>query len=313
MKEIKILIFMLILGGFGLTGCSDDDNEAPLITSSVYELGQEGNSEQIVVPIGTDVAYSFKISSSVGLKYIELWGKSGVGINKEDAKLFGSWSSVDFIDINNFSISDTIDSLSNDVQYSVYVQDINDNYCSTKVNCFLNVLSYSQTLTDGAAAATSATFLNLESGMSYYIANTIGDPSGIDLGFTYMENTPYQACLVSFDEYSKTGNYGMVVNDLNPAMTFRNANNAITTEHFEDDAINPSELESIYKNSTEFTEILNFTNGKIAYGLQDGDFVSFYTEDGRFGILRVNEIERKDESIANSQTISFDIIIKKNI
>jgi len=313
MKEIKTLIIMFILGGFFLTGCSDDDNETPIITSSVYELGMAGNSEEIVVPIGTDVAYSFAIKSSVGLKYIELWGKSGLGVNKEDAKIYGSWSTVDFIDANNFSICDTIDSLSNDIQYSVYAQDLNDNYYSTKVNCFLDVMAYSQVLTDGASAGTSNTFLNIESGMSYYVANTIGDPSGIDLGFTYMENTSYQACLVSFDEYYKAGNYGMVVNDLNAKMTFRNANDAITTARFELEAINTSDLESIYNNSKEFPTVLNFTQGKIAYGLQDDDFVSFLTEDGRYGILRVNEIERKDESIANGQTVSFDIIVVKNI
>jgi hypothetical protein len=311
MKKIELLIFILILGVFGLTGCSDDGDDAPLISPLTYELGSDGDMEQIMVPVGTDVAYKFSVKASAGLKKVELWSKEGLGINAEESKILRTWNTADFINGFLLEVSDTIDSLSYDVQYSVYVQDLDDHYATAKVNCFLDVMRYTQTLTDGATAATSATFLNLESGRSFFIANTIGDPAGMNMGFTYMENTSYQACLVAFDEYYKTGNYAMVVNDLNPTMTFRNASGIVTVDEFENEVIVASDLKSIYDSSIEYASILNFTAGKIVSALEEDDIIAFQAEDGRYGILKVNEIDSKDESIANNQTISLDVIVTK--
>jgi hypothetical protein len=311
MKKFKILILVLVLTAFEIGGCTDEYNTTPTISAKIFEIGKEGNADQVMVPVGTGIVYKFSIESNVGLKKVELWQKTGIGVNAIEPKNVKTWNVADFVNKNKIEISDTIESLSSDVQYSVYVQDLNDNYETTKVNGFLDVMLYSQKLTDGSEAGTSPTFLNIESGLNYYIANTIGDPTGMDLGFSYMENTTYEACLVAFDEYYKTGNYGMVVNNLNPTITFRDATRLMTKTNFGDEVKVASDLKTFYDKAQLYPNILSFTSGKIAFALKNNDVIAFLTEDGRYGLLKVNNIERKDESVSNNQTISFNVIVDK--
>ena len=302
------LISILLL----FTQCSESISEGPIIKTSVNILGKSDNQQnQIRVPMGTDVVYKFELSSTSDIKTIELWSRKGIGVNAEAPKKQKSWSYLSSEIGKNFVVSDTIQSLSEDEQYSVYVQDMNDNFTTDIVSCFLDVMLYEQTLTDGASVGNSATFMNFESGRRLFIANTIGDPTGVDIGFAYMENSDFQACLVSFDEYYKTGNYAMVKNDLNPSVTFKDATGMLTSDELSTIAERSTELKNIFDNAMDYPSILDFSPGKIAWAINKDDIISFKTQDNRYGLINVKEIDRKGESISNNQTITFEVIIMK--
>ena len=161
-------------------------------------------------------------------------------------------------------------------------------------------------------AATSKTFLCLETGRTFYVANIANDPKGIDLGFTYYEGNDNKACLVSLDEYYKTGNYAMVVNDLNPEVIFKDATDLVTKESVFDEVDKASDLKDIFDQAKDYPTVLDYTAGKIAPALEEEDMIAFRTEDGRYGVMKVKEIDRKNEDTSNNQTISLDVVVEKN-
>lgn len=304
------LISILLL----FTKCSESISDAPIIRTSVNILGESDRQQNgIMVPMGTDVVYKFELSSTSDIKTIELWSRKGTGVNAEVPKKQKSWSYLSSELGKKFVVTDTIQSLSEDEQYSVYVQDSNDNFSTDLVSCFLDVTLYEQTLTDGASSGNTKTFMNFESGRSLFIANTISDPAGVDIGFFYMENSDYQACLVSFDEYYKTGNYAMVKNNLNAAVTFKDATGIVSSEELGTIAESATALKNLFDGATDYPTILDFSTGKIAPAIQEGDVVSFQTQDNRYGLMHVKEIDRKGESISNNQTITLEVIIMKKV
>lgn len=309
-----LICFSLISILFLFTKCSESISDAPTIRTSVNILGESDRQQnKIMVPMGTDVVYKFELSSTSDIKTIELWSRKGIGVNAEAPKKQKSWSYLSSDIGKKFVVSDTIQSLSEDEQYSVYVQDSNDNFTTDFVSCFLDVTLYEQTLTDGASSGNTKTFMNFESGRSLFIANTIGDPTGVDIGFSYMENSDYQACLVSFDEYYKTGNYAMVKNNLNAAVTFKDATGILTSEELGTIVESSTALKNLFDSAMDYPSILDFNTGKIASAIQEDDVVSFQTQDNRYGLIHVKEIDRKGESISNNQTITFEVIIMKKV
>jgi len=296
------------------TKCSESISDAPTIRTSVNILGESDRQQnEIMVPMGTDVVYKFELSSSSDIKTIELWSRKGIGVNAEAPKKQKSWSYLSSEIGKKFVVTDTIQSLSEDEQYSVYVQDSNDNFTTDFVSCFLDVTLYEQTLTDGASSGNTKTFMNFESGRSLFIANTISDPTGIDIGFSYMENSDYQACLVSFDEYYKTGNYAMVKNNLNANVTFKDATGLVSSDELGTIAESAAALKNLFDSATDYPSILDFSTGKIASAIQEDDIVSFQTQDNRYGLMHVKDIDRKGESISNNQTITLEVIIMKKV
>lgn len=304
------LVSILLL----FTKCSDSISDAPVIRTSVNNLGESDRQQNVImVPIGTDVVYKFELSASSDIKTIELWSRKGIGVNAEAPKLHKSWSYLSSDIGKNFVVTDTIQSLSEDEQYSIYVQDGNDNFTTDFVSCFLDVTLYEQTLTDGASSGNSKTFMNFESGRSLFIANTISDPTGVDIGFSYMENSDYKACLVSFDEYYKTGNYAMVKNNLNASVSFKNATGLVSSDELDSIAESATTLKNLFDSATNHPSTLDFSSGKIAPAIQTGDIISFQTQDNRYGLIHVKAIDRKAESISNNQTITLEVIIMKKV
>lgn len=304
------LISILLL----FTKCSESISDAPIIRTSVNILGESDRQQNgIMVPMGTDVVYKFELSSTSDIKTIELWSRKGTGVNAEVPKKQKSWSYLSSDIGKKFVVTDTIQSLSEDEQYSVYVQDSNDNFSTDFVSCFLDVTLYEQTLTDGASSGNSKTFMNFESGRSLFIANTISDPTGVDIGFSYMENSDYQACLVSFDEYYKTGNYAIVKNNLNASVSFKNATGLVSSDELDSIAESATTLKNLFDGATDYPTILDFSSGKIAPAIQTGDIISFQTQDNRYGLIHVKAIDRKAESISNNQTITLEVIIMKKV
>ena len=303
-------MIMLVLGGLGLVGCDDNDPEGPEISATTFVAGSEPGTAELRVPEGAEVVYRFDIKSAAPISKIEVWYRPGLGANMEapmeekTIELYG--------EVSEYVVSDTL-TLDEDCSYSVYVEDVNRNFSSARVNLYLDVTKYNVELTDGMPAATSKTFLCLETGRTFYVANIANDPKGIDLGFTYYEGNDNKACLVSLDEYYKTGNYAMVVNDLNPEVIFKDATDLVTKESSVFDEVDKaSDLKDIFDRAKDYPTVLDYTAGKIAPALEEEDMIAFRTEDGRYGVMKVKEIDRKNEDVSNNQTISLDVVVEKN-
>ena len=306
MEKLKLFMIMLVLGGLGLVGCDDNDPEGPEISATTFVAGSEPGTAELRVPEGAEVVYRFDIKSAAPISKIEVWYRPGLGANLEapleekTIELYG--------EVSEYVVSDTL-TLDEDCSYSVYVEDVNRNFSSARVNLYLDVTKYNVELTDGMPAATSKTFLCLETGRTFYVANIANDPKGIDLGFTYYEGNDNKACLVSLDEYYKTGNYAMVVNDLNPEVIFKDATDK---ESVFDEVDKASDLKDIFDQAKDYPTVLDYTAGKIAPALEEEDMIAFRTEDGRYGVMKVKEIDRKNEDTSNNQTISLDVVVEKN-
>lgn len=304
MEKLKLFMIMLVLGGLGLVGCDDNDPEGPEISATTFVAGSEPGTAELRVPEGAEVVYRFDIKSAAPISKIEVWYRPGLGANMEapmeekTIELYG--------EVSEYVVSDTL-TLDEDCSYSVYVEDVNRNFSSARVNLYLDVTKYNVELTDGMPAATSKTFLCLETGRTFYVANIANDPKGIDLGFTYYEGNDNKACLVSLDEYYKTGNYAMVVNDLNPEVIFKDATDLVF-----DEVDKASDLKDIFDQAKDYPTVLDYTAGKIAPALEEEDMIAFRTEDGRYGVMKVKEIDRKNEDTSNNQTISLDVVVEKN-
>ena len=310
MEKLKLFMIMLVLGGLGLVGCDDNDPEGPEISATTFVAGSEPGTAELRVPEGAEVVYRFDIKSAAPISKIEVWYRPGLGANMEapmeekTIELYG--------EVSEYVVSDTL-TLDEDCSYSVYVEDVNRNFSSARVNLYLDVTKYNVELTDGMPAATSKTFLCLETGRTFYVANIANDPKGIDLGFTYYEGNDNKACLVSLDEYYKTGNYAMVVNDLNPEVIFKDATDLVTKEKSVFDEVDKaSDLKDIFDQAKDYPTVLDYTAGKIAPALEEEDMIAFRTEDGRYGVMKVKEIDRKNEDTSNNQTISLDVVVEKN-
>ena len=307
MEKLKLFMIMLVLGGLGLVGCDDNDPEGPEISATTFVAGSEPGTAELRVPEGAEVVYRFDIKSAAPISKIEVWYRPGLGANMEapmeeqTIELYG--------EVSEYVVSDT---LTLDEDCSVYVEDVNRNFSSARVNLYLDVTKYNVELTDGMPAATSKTFLCLETGRTFFVANIANDPKGIDLGFTYYEGNDNKACLVSLDEYYKTGNYAMVVNDLNPEVIFKDATDPAATESVFDQVNKASELKDIFDRAKDYPAVLDYTAGKIAPALEEEDMIAFRTEDGRYGLMKVKEIDRKNEDVSNNQTISLDVVVEKN-
>lgn len=307
MEKLKLFMIMLVLGGLGLVGCDDNDPEGPEISATTFVAGSEPGTAELRVPEGAEVVYRFDIKSAAPISKIEVWYRPGLGANMEapmeekTIELYG--------EVSEYVVSDTL-TLDEDCSYSVYVEDVNRNFSSARVNLYLDVTKYNVELTDGMPAATSKTFLCLETGRTFYVANIANDPKGIDLGFTYYEGNDNKACLVSLDEYYKTGNYAMVVNDLNPEVIFKDATDLV--ESVFDEVDKASDLKDIFDRAKDYPTVLDYTAGKIAPALEEEDMIAFRTEDGRYGVMKVKEIDRKNEDVSNNQTISLDVVVEKN-
>ena len=307
MEKLKLFMIMLVLGGLGLVGCDDNDPEGPEISATTFVAGSEPGTAELRVPEGAEVVYRFDIKSAAPISKIEVWYRPGLGANMEapmeeqTIELYG--------EVSEYVVSDTL-TLDEDCSYSVYVEDVNRNFSSARVNLYLDVTKYNVELTDGMPAATSKTCL--ETGRTFFVANIANDPKGIDLGFTYYEGNDNKACLVSLDEYYKTGNYAMVVNDLNPEVIFKDATDPAATESVFDQVNKASELKDIFDRAKDYPAVLDYTAGKIAPALEEEDMIAFRTEDGRYGLMKVKEIDRKNEDVSNNQTISLDVVVEKN-
>lgn len=294
MKQVLHLIFATLVLPI-LWGCEKSETSAPQIYASITLAGGSG-SEQITIKKGESVNYKFTISSpDITLKKVELWRYDGRGINKVDPSSPQKvWKTPADPLGNQFEITGNAQNLTNDIQFSVYVEDLNGNYTSKRVSAFLDLMRYNQTLLNADNGNAAEAFLNLESGRALPVAMTISDPAAIDFGYSNIAALPLtgpkaNACLISFDEFWKAGIYALNSNNLNPNTTFRKIS-VMTQATF--DNLTSAELSGLFNGGTEMTTPagMGFTTGKIAPGLLINDMLAVKTKDGRFGLLWVKAV-----------------------
>ncbi len=312
----KKILFLVLLPIFAWVACSEVTVENPIvIKAGIAKKGQVPDDVEKLFQLGDTLVYQFEVISPDGFEKIEFSSFAGVGVNQKAPVVL---SKVENLSGTTWILVDTIENIQEDVRYSVYVQDLNRQYKSMKINAYLDVSRYlSTTLYDGLTNGTSKTFINVESGRTFYIANTIGDPAGIDFGFTYMENkSNVLAALVSFDAYWYTGNYATVANDLNQPVTFRKSPsaNVSSSTWIKSKVKNANDLKVLFDSAVPYSSVLPLLpDEKAAVNLKARDVVAFKTADGRYGLLQVISVDTKSGSPANTQKITFAMVVEKKL
>jgi len=315
-KQIKSFTAALLLLIF-VVGCTTDEvvDNPILLTSGIAKVGQALSTDDKLYQVGDTIVYKFEVTSPNGIEKIEFSGYEGVGVNKKAPVVLRK---IENPTGTTWTLVDTIKNIQNDVRYSLYVQDRNRQYKTIQVNAFLDISRYliPISLFDGMSNGTSKTFINTESGRTFYIANTIGDPAGMDFGFAFMENkSNILACLVSFDNYWMTGAYPSIVNNLNRPMQFKKSVQAATnnTSVIKSRVNKAADLKTIFDESASYATVLPLLPDEMsAYNIKSRDMISFKTFDGRYGLLQVTLVDAKSNSNANTQKITFAMIVEKN-
>lgn len=316
MKNNKIIALILLLAVSCFTGCEEEsEDNLIVIQASMGKIGQALDDNEKMYQIGDTIVYRFEVNSPDGIAKIEFSNFEGLGVNQKAPVVL---SKIENIAGTTWTLVDTIVNIQTDVRFSVYVQDLKRQYQTKKINAYLDVSRFlTETLYDGLANGTSKTFLNVESGRTFFVANTLADPSGIDMGFAYLENrTDVLACLVSFDEYWNTGNYASIVNNLNQPVEFRKSTptTATTSAWIKERVKNSADTKAMFEAATPYPSVPGlFPDGKVALNLKAKDVVTFKTADGRYGVIQVTLIDPKSGSPLNTQKINFAMVVDKKM
>lgn len=314
MKKYKLAYFIVVIALF--MGCSPDTINNPIvINGTIGRINQPPNETEQLFQLGDTIVYKFEVTSPNGIAKVEFSNFEGVGVNQKAPVVL---SKVESLQGTTWTLVDTIKDIQNDMRYSVYIEDNNRQYKTLQLNAFLDVSRFlSNSLYDGIANGTSLTFMNTQSGRTFYIANTIADPAGIDFGFAYLENkSNVLACLVSFDEYWQTGTYPIVSNELNQPVVFRKSTPATVTSTtwIKEKVKNAADLKTLFDTAEDYPSVLPILpDFKAAVNIASKDAICFKTADGRYGLLQITLVDKKSGSTANNQKISFAMVVEKKL
>ncbi|MFZ4726726.1 MAG: hypothetical protein ACOYMD_14930 [Paludibacter sp.] len=309
----KIKFFLILLPIFGWVGCSQVAVDNPIvITTGIAKKGKVLDNTQKLFQLGDTVVYKFEVTSPNGISKIEFSNYQGVGVNQQAPVIL---SKVENLNGTTWTLVDTIKNIQDDVRYSIYVEDNNRQYKTQQINCYLDVSRFMAiVLYDGLINGTSKTFINLESGRTFFVANTISDPAAMDFGFAYLEaHSQVLACFVSFDEYWNTGNYPSVVNNLNQPITFKKWGVGTTVNTWiKANVKNSADLKAKYDAAANYPSVAPLLpDGKAALNIKAKDVISFKTADGRYGLIQVTYVNPRSGSTANNQTLTFSLVVDK--
>ena len=314
MNNIKFLLLLLPI--FGWFSCTTQEPENLIqIKAFIGKKGQAFDTAEKFYQLGDTLVYKFEVTSPNGIEKIEFSNYMGVGANKAAPVVLRK---IENLETTTWILVDTIKNIQDDVRYSVYVQDKNRAYKTQQVNAFLDITRYNSiSLYDGLSNGTSKTFINSESARTFYIANTIGDPAGMDFGFAFMENkSNILACLVSFDNYWMTGAYPSIVNNLNRPMQFKKLATPASSTNvsvIKGMVTKAADLKTLFDGATFQTSVMPLLpDEKSVYKIASKDLIAFKTYDGRYGLLQITLVDAKSNTTANTQKISFAMIVEKN-
>ena len=136
----------------------------------------------------------------------------------------------------------------------------------------------------------------------------------MDIGFAWLgsihDSNPAMACLVSFDEYWKTGIYNMFSNEKNGWVKFRKT--SMSPAQFGDISLTASDLRRIYQNGMDIVPPagLGFDqmDERIAPNLAVGDMLTLTTRNGRYGLIHIIGI---DSANKGNENVQMSILITK--
>jgi len=309
----KIRFFLILLPVFGWIGCSEVAVDNPIvITAGIAKKGQVLDNTEKRFQLGDTIVYKFEVTSPNGISKIEFSNFQGVGINQQAPVIL---SKVEGLNGTTWTLVDTIKNIQDDIRYSIYVEDNNRQYKTQQINAYMDVSRFMAiVLYDGLINGTSKTFINLESGRTFFVANTINDPAAMDFGFAYLEaQSQVLACFVSFDDYWYTGNYPSVINNLNRPILFKKWGTATTVNTWiKANVKNSADLKAKYDAAVNYPSVAPLLpDGKVALNIKAKDVISFKTADGRYGLIQVTYVNPRSGSTANNQTLTFSMVVDK--
>lgn len=300
MKPTCFLYSIIVLFlSFGMVSCNTEENLVPSIKG--YLNGSE--VKQIMVAKGDTVNYKYKIKASSNLTKVELYVRSGIGLNTESRLVLQKTAEAGDLIGDTCTIEGSLVD-STDLMIYVNALDSEGKFTFLQLNALMDISEFNDlSMMDAMEDGTSASFCDSQYGLTLYAANTAADPSAIDFGFIYMEsNVNVRACLVSFSDFGKTCSYPIVGS--NNVTVFKRASeyNAQT---------NATQLKQSFDSGTDFSSVLGITAGEAAVNLNAGDVIAFKTHLGKYGNILIKSIDRKGEASGNQQTITFNMIVQK--
>lgn len=324
-KYIELTLIVIVLSL--LVSCEKNEIVNSIrINASVFKKGAVGGGNSFLLVNRTDTfEYKFEITcADADIRKVELWQYEGTGVNTKQPLKVRTWEMPADSIGRSFSISSS--SMNNsfitnkDMRYSVYVEDVNKNYKSAKVEVYTNISSYSYTtnaIYNGNIESTSKTFINLQSGRLFTAGNTISDPEGIDFGFAYLSTVPKGAaarsCLVSFDQYWRTGIYNMFENEANGWTKFRKVT-GFSQARFDALRLTPDSLKTFFENSSVLTPPpgLGFDpmSERIASKILANEYYAIQTKNGRYGLLQIVKLSTLTKG---SENVQMNVLITKKM
>jgi hypothetical protein len=320
--ELTVIALLMLL----MVGCEKEAVNTIDINASVFKNGVADDGNSLLLVNRTDtLEFKFEITSTnADIRKVELWQYEGTGINTKQPLKIRTWEvPADSIGRSLIISSATMSNMfifNKDIRYSVYVEDVNKNFSSAKVEVYTDISSYSyiaNAIYNGNVESTSKTFVNLQSGRLFTAGNTISDPEGIDFGFAFLGTVPKgaaaRACLVSFDQYWRTGIYNMFENQANAWTKFRKVT-GMTAGRFVDIHLTNDSLRTIFENATVLAppDGLGFDplEERIASRIFANDYYAIQTKNGRFGLLQIIKLSTLTKGSENMQ---LNVLISKKI
>jgi len=313
MNKIRAFFILLPIAAFALVGCDTEVIDNPIIiTSGIAKIRHPMDSTEHYFQLGDTIVYKFEVTSPNGISKIEFSNFQGVGVNQKAPVIL---SKVENLSGTTWTLVDTIKNIQEDVRYSIYVEDKNRQFKTQQINAYLDISRFmALVLYDGLINGTSKTFLNVESGRTFFVANTINDPTAMDFGFAFLEaHSAVLACFVSFDEYWNTGNYPSIVNNLNQPIIFKKWGIGTTVNTWiKANVKNSADLKAKFDAAINYPTVAPlFPDTKVALNIKAKDVISFKTADGRYGLIQVTYVNARSNSTANNQTITLSMVVDK--
>lgn len=319
--ELALIAILLPL----MVGCEKDEVvNAIEINALVFKKGSVNVGNSLLLVNRTDTfEYKFEITCvDADIRKVELWQYEGTGVNTKQPLKLRTWEMPADSIGRSFSISSS--SMNNsfinnkDMRYSVYVEDVNKNYKSAKVEVYTDISSYSYTanaIYNGNVESTSKTFINLQSGRLFTAGNTISDPEGVDFGFAYLSTVPKGAaarsCLVSFDQYWRTGIYNMFENEANGWTKFRKVA-GLTPMRFDALKLTADSLKTFFESAAVLTPPFGLgfdpTGERIASRILANEYYAIQTKNGRYGLLQIVKLNTLTKG---SENVQMNVLVTK--
>ncbi len=297
MKQNFFIVYILVLI-MAVAACTGDENPAPVIRG--YLNGTE--VKEIKITKGAVVNFKYEIQAASNLMKVEVFVRRGIGLGTDTQVFLRKEAATGDLEGKTYTAQGTV-TATTDVMISANAIDNDGNITVLQLNAIMDISEFVDlSMDDARADGTSKSFCNTQFGLNLFVANARADLKAIDFGFAYLEtDVNARACLISFNEYQKVGTY--TINNASNVTTFKKAG-AYTYAKAAD-------LEAAYKSGTDYVVPAGYTSGLVASNIQQNDVIAFKTQSGKYGLIQVTALDRKNEAVTNQQTIKYNLVVQK--